>query len=245
MLLTAGCSFVYGDELDGCENDPPTHWPLTFTHQLAELQELEYKNLGWCGNGNQKILRDVVTYLQDHDDVSHMVVLWSAWNREEFAEILTPEQEEKFRLKRQQQMSQVSVERSHDLQKPLSGAVGKLFSQEGYRRSNLMRGINCMTTLSVLCKARGIKLIQGIFHDRMWHSFLSYYKDRRYKEFNDYIKNALDKLPHNEKVGMFGCYEDLFSLSKKKYGLKPNAHPVEEAHAEYAKLLNHIFNGLK
>ena len=37
MLLTAGCSFVWGDELDGFDQDPPTHQRLTFTHLCGEI----------------------------------------------------------------------------------------------------------------------------------------------------------------------------------------------------------------
>ena len=40
-LLTTGCSFVWGDELDGYDNNPPTHWDKTFTYKLADTLGLE------------------------------------------------------------------------------------------------------------------------------------------------------------------------------------------------------------
>ena len=52
MLLTAGCSFVWGDELEGFDQDPPTHWGLTFTSIVARKLGIDYENRGVCGACN-------------------------------------------------------------------------------------------------------------------------------------------------------------------------------------------------
>ena len=56
MLVTNGCSFVWGDELDGFMEGEHNH--LTFTHRLAEKLGIEYRNISSCGNCNTKIFRD-------------------------------------------------------------------------------------------------------------------------------------------------------------------------------------------
>ena len=43
MLVTNGCSFVWGDELDGFMEG--NHWESTFTWKLAEELGIEHKNI--------------------------------------------------------------------------------------------------------------------------------------------------------------------------------------------------------
>ena len=78
-LLTTGCSFVWGDELDGYDNNPPTHWDKTFTYKLADTLGLEPVIIAECGNSNHKIYRDLIDYLTDpeNDDPEMIFVSWS------------------------------------------------------------------------------------------------------------------------------------------------------------------------
>ena len=75
MLLVAGCSFAWGDELVGSRNNPPTHQDLVFGSILSKKLDLEYINIAACGNCNYKIFRDIMSNL--HLNPSHIFVLWS------------------------------------------------------------------------------------------------------------------------------------------------------------------------
>ena len=87
MLLTNGCSFVWGDELDGYDDSPPTHEEYTFTYKLSEQLGIPYVNIAQCGSCNQKIFRDTTDYLRTCKELpTHIVILWSSWQREEVAE---------------------------------------------------------------------------------------------------------------------------------------------------------------
>ena len=112
MLLTAGCSFVWGDELDGFDQDPPTHQRLTFTHLLADKLGIDYVNRGVCGACNDKIFREVTDWLHNHPDElpTHMVVMWSAFQRAEVVEYMPDERDVK--IGRQNDVTQFSALRT-------------------------------------------------------------------------------------------------------------------------------------
>lgn len=245
MLLTGGCSFVWGDELDGCHDSPPSHHPKTFAALTAKKLGVKCKNIAAPGNGNTRIFRDIVDYLNTHDDVTHIVILWSYWGREEFGEALNEDEEKKFRLKRRHCMSQVSDVRVDSLKEPLRSKVDEMYWEEGWKKAQIMRGINYMTAMKVIAESRGIKLVQGIFNGIMWTDVvrvLSKKTDENYFEYKKYITNALNSLPNHHKLGLQNSYEDFHNFGKRrKYGICPEGHPTEKSHAEFAKLIYHIF----
>src|SRR5210317_1927359 len=85
MLLTNGCSFVWGDELEGYTRNK--HTKHTFSYKLSRHLDIPYENLACCGSGNSKIFRDTINYLRtSKNKITHMVILWSSWARDEIAE---------------------------------------------------------------------------------------------------------------------------------------------------------------
>jgi hypothetical protein len=244
MLVTCGCSFVWGDELKGCKESPPTHWSQTFTHHLADRLGLEYRNIARPGNGNMKIFRDVVEYLDNHDDVTHMVVLWSDWGREEFAEALTPEEEKNYRLSRQICMSQVSSVRTTGVKFPLRYAVEDMYRQPEVLYTHIVRGLTFMKALKVMCDARKIKLVQGVFHSMNWTTMMRFLReeDPNWKGLKNWMKRTIDDLPPWQKVGLQNFYSDMITYSNKNnYPRCIEGHPGPECNEGYAKLLHHIF----
>lgn len=248
MLLTNGCSFVWGDEIEGYDNDPPTHWKHTFTHKLSESLGMPYVNISTCGACNQKIFRDTTDYLRKCDELpTHIVILWSAWQRDEVAEN-HPEGYEIFRnIKRYQCMTQISPTRVNYVKSELSDVLDDYYKYYDSTRSGIIRTIHHMTHMQWLCDKLGIKLIQGTFHVRMWENLMTTMKPRYRKtqapwtEWMDYVQDSLDSLKDTSRIGL-GCYEDFFSFAKKNHTIKPHGHPDEDAHTAYADLLHHIFD---
>ena len=246
VLLTNGCSFVWGDELDGYDNSPPTHRHLTFTHQLAELLEMPYVNIATCGACNQKIFRDTVDYLRKCDELpTHIVILWSAWQREEVAENHPKEYEEQRKIQRWQCMTQISPSRLNNVKPELSEVLDHYYDYYDVTRSGIIRTLNYMTHMQWLCDTLGIKIVQGTFHRRAWSNLVSKlhkrYDKTGWADWNDYVREQLNALRPECRVGL-GTYIDLFTLAEQKYSIKPHQHPDEAAHAEYAVLLKHIFD---
>jgi hypothetical protein len=247
VLLTNGCSFVWGDELDGYDNDPPNHWHLTFTHHLAEKLNMPYVNLATCGACNQKIFRDTTDYLRKCDELpTHIVILWSAVQREEVAENHPKEYDEHRKIQRWQCMTQISPSRLNNVKPELSEVLDQYYDYYDVTRTGIIRTINYMTHMQWLCDTLGIKIVQGVFHRRMWSNIASKLnkrydtKDSGWYEWNAYIREALGSLRDECRVGM-GKYIDLYSMAEEHYTIKPYAHPDEGAHEEYANLLHHIF----
>lgn len=248
MLLTNGCSFVWGDELEGYDNSPPTHWEHTFTHQLAEQLGVPYVNLATCGACNQKIFRDTTDYLRTCEELpTHIVILWSAWQREEIAENHPVDYETVRNIQRYQCMTQISPSRLNNLKPELEQLMDQYYDYYDVMRTGIIRTMNYMTHMQWLCDQLGIKLIQGVFHVRMWEGLLQTMKPRYHKteapwtNWMNYVEESLGALKDTSRVGM-GRYIDLFSFASINYTIKPHSHPDEDAHTAYADLLAHIFD---
>ncbi len=247
MLVTNGCSFVWGDELEGFEDG--NHTELTFTHQLAEKLGIEYRNISSCGNCNHKIFRDTVFELQRNHEITHLVIIWSAWQRDEIAESHPPNYESEMKIQRSQCMSQVSPSRLHYTHKKLRDVLDPYYDVVDIERNGIMHTLTYMHAMKLLCEAKGIKLIQGGFHERMWVNFLDIFtkkmnKGKNWGAFNKYVKERMESLPDHHRVG-FGKYTDMFTLARTKYSIKPFGHPDENTHTEFAHLLDHIFRTTK
>lgn len=247
MLLTNGCSFVWGDELEGYDTDPPSHHHLTFTHLLAQRLEMDYVNLGTCGASNQKIFRDTVAWLNDPDkeNPTHMVIIWSAWQREEICENHTKEFDFERKIQRFQCMTQISPARVNNLKEDIRKPLDDLYDVYEVTRTGIIRTLPYMESIKILCESLGIKLIQGIFHELQYQNLLDMmhrqHRKGHWGEWMDWVAGSLKRLPKTSKVGM-GYYQDLYSMARDKYTVKPYGHPDEDTQVEYANLLHHIFN---
>jgi len=247
MLVTNGCSFVWGDELDGFEDNQHEH--LGFPYLLSKHLDIPLTNLATCGACNQKIFRDTIDHLSKHDDVTHMVIIWSAWQRHETAESHPTGYEEQMKIQRWQCMTQISPSRLSYLGERLSPILDRYYNVVESTRDGIISTVSYMDAMKVLCGAKGIKLRQGIFHERMWVNYIDCFtpintRELNWGEYNDWIKRKVDSFPDHHRLGM-GKYTDLFKLARTKYKIKPFGHPCEDTHHEYAELLHHIYRTTK
>jgi len=247
-LLTNGCSFVWGDELEGYDNDPPSHHHLTFSHLLSKKLDVPLVNLASCGACNYKIFRDTTDHLRKAKELpSHIVILWSAWQRDETPSAHHVGWEDEIEIQRWQCMTQISPSRTQNVNSDWYGAYEMYYAYVNYMELGIIRTIHYMTHMQWLCETLGIKLIQGVFHQRMWKNLLGACKPiRRNPEENwgpwiDYIQDSLGSLKPTSRIGLGSDWPDLYQLSKTKYTIKPFAHPDEDAQVEYADMLYNIF----
>jgi hypothetical protein len=244
MLLTAGCSFVWGDELDGYDNTPPTHWEHTFTDILAKKMGIDYVNLGRCGAGNEQIFRLITDCLHDNPDqqITHMVVLWSAWQRKEWVEYHPSEGDVK--VVRELDVTQFSGLRCYDT------------------RTDIMQTLSKMKMIELLCESRGIKLIQGVFHRRNWSNVMAVLTDAevgegipvhpdmqidKVPEYKEWLTESLKSLKTTSRIGMgkSGVIKDLYALGKQFGDIKEFGHPGEKTNLAYANLLFETFTKME
>ena len=174
-----------------------------------------------------------------------MVIIWSAWQRDEVSESHEPGFEDKMKIQRGECQTQISPSRLHYIHKPLSTILDAMYDKMSVDRDGILKTLSYMHSIKMLCEERGIKLIQGAFHERMWVNYLDCFArpsnhGKNWGEFNLWIKKQMEALPDHHRVGL-GYYIDLFKLAREKYTIKPFGHPDEDAHEEYAHLLNHIF----
>jgi hypothetical protein len=243
FLLTNGCSFVWGDELEGCYDDPPTHHEATFTYQLARRMRMGHVNLATCGAGNDKIFRDTISYLSDksRQQPTHMVILWSALQRQEQCE---SDADVNFwkNIQSWDNMSQWSQERVLNLGERYWGPACT-FNEMYDVRTSIMQQIPKMIAMQDLCKAKGIKLLQGFFHHRCRDNIYEVMTKENRKEYSAYydrLSFLISQLDKTSRLGI-GTHRDLYTVGKDMNDEKPNGHPGEQAHEEYAKLLTHCF----
>lgn len=256
MLLTAGCSFVWGDELPGFEDTPPTHWEYTFTHKLASHLNIDYVNKGSCGASNNKIFRDVIDHLHgDEENPTHMVILWSAWQRAELCEDISDDIEGHLNIRRDLNMSQYSPDRLWNIQNKTSRVTLQPYYELGYdSRTDLIHGLTKMKTIELLCDSLGIKLLQGVFHKRMWSNILTTIKPSMLPDFEEvspmgvvsmtnWIRESVGSLNDNSRLGM-GRHIDMYSMTEKNGDLQEHGHPGVQTNEEYASVLHSLFQKL-
>jgi hypothetical protein len=247
MLVTNGCSFVWGDELDGYEDNQHEH--LAFPYLLSKHLDVPLTNLATCGACNQKIFRDTIDHLGKHDDVTHMVIIWSAWQRHETAESHPTGYEEEMKIQRWECMTQISPSRLEYIHPDLSKVLDPYYDVVDSTRDGIISTVTYMDAMKVLCEAKNIKLVQGVFHERMWVNYIDCFTPKstikyNWGKYNDWIKRKVDSFPDHHRMGM-GKYTDLFKLARTKYTIKPFGHPDEDTHKEYAELIYHIYRTTK
>ena len=262
MLLTAGCSYVWGDELEGFDNDPPTHGHLTFTHLLAEKLGLDYRNLGMCGSCNDRIFRDVIDHLHNPSkpNPTHIVIMWSAWQRTELVEEMTRTRELDVAVNRPLHHTQFSPKRVNVLAKGIRREMLKHYYELAYdSKTDISHGISKMKSMEVICDALGIKLIQGAFHGRMYQNILKVMRNQSsipgpmgvdgrlveeyVPDFVHWLKASLNSLKDTSRVGL-GKHKDLHSIAEELGDLKEFGHPGERTQVVFADFLFDKFNKL-
>ena len=259
MLLTAGCSFVWGDELEGFDQDPPTHWDKTFTAILAKKLDIEYSNRGFCGACNDKIFRETIDFLHSHphkDDITHLVVMWSAWQRKEVVEYMPADRDVKIgRQIDVTQFSQLRTETIYD--KNIRTAYTDLFDNAYDSKTDIMHTFSKMKALELICDAAGIQLIQGVFHSRNWSNIMSILTDQHpddssakisekeflidsIPEYKKWLKDSIGSLKDTSRIGL-GRGKDLFTICKSIDDMREFGHPGEKSQVIFADLLHELF----
>lgn len=249
MLLTSGCSFVWGDELEGFDQNPPTHEKLTFTYQLAQKLGLQYVNQGMCGSSNDRIFRDLVGYLTDprNETPTHMVVIWSAWQRAEFVEPMTVGRETEMCLNRPHEFTQFSPHRVNVLSNAtFETRHRRRFYEEYFEtcydpKTDIAHDITKMKAIQAIADGLGIKLVQGVFHKNSWSNVLSCIQDPETPEYAKWLHQSIRDLPKTSRIGL-GRYKDLYSIAEELDDIKPHSHPGERSQVVFTDQLFNIFN---
>ena len=257
MLMTAGCSFVWGDELEGFDNDPPTHWELTFTHLLGQKLGIGHKNLGVCGACNDKIFRQATDFLHENPGkVTHMVIMWSALQRKEVVEYMPPDRQVK--IGRQNDVTQFSSLRTDCIYNEQKRRLWLEWYKEAYdSKTDILHLLVMMKNMEVIARAAGIKLIQGTFHSRNWSNILSVLTDKvpdesgfdvlpfedridNIPDYKKWLKDSIGALEDTSRVGM-GRGKDLYTLAIEGNDLKPHGHPGEKTQVVFTDFLYEKF----
>lgn len=251
MLLTAGCSFVWGDELEGFDQNPPTHQHLTFTHLLAEKLGVNYVNRGVCGASNDKIFREVTDWLHNHPEErpTHMVVMWSAFQRAEVVEYMPEDRDVK--IGRQTDVTQFSAMRTECIYDRRKRDVMNRWYEEAYdSRTDVMHTLSMMKTVELLCEGLGIHLVQGFFHKRCWSNIMAILRNENLDvdddrseantssmpDYQRWLKDAIKNLHVNSRIGA-GRGKDLYTLAIEGDDIKPYGHPGEKTQVIFADML--------
>jgi len=259
MLLTAGCSFVWGDELDGFDQNPPTHNNLTMTHLLATSMKMDYINMGICGSCNDRIFRHVTDYLADpkKENPSHMVIIWSAWQRQELVEHMSPYREANVCASRPENATQYSPVRLNVIgDREVRASLQKYYKDLYDCRTDIMHGITMIKTMELLCQSLGIKLIQGVFHYRCWSNIMSVlneegaYDDGKQHQdlgstpdYRKWLKDSLGALSPNSRLGL-GRGPSMYEVAKSHHDVKEFGHPGEITQIAYSQMLKKMFDDM-
>jgi len=262
MLLTAGCSFVWGDELEGFDQNPPAHWDKTWTSILSKKMNMDYVNLGICGSSNDRIFRAVTDHLHNPEleNPTHMVVIWSAWQRAEVVEYMRMSRENVVGLNRPENATQYSPVRTATIgTKKKRDSLAAYFNDAYDSRTDIMHDLTKMKSMEVICDALGIKLIQGVFHYRSWGNVLAVLKvtdpsnDMPDSEvgfigdtprYDEWVKNALGSLRPRSRYGL-GKGPCMYSVAKKLNDVKEFGHPGEKTQHVWSDLMLAEFNKIE
>ena len=247
MLLTNGCSFVWGDELKGHDTSPPTQWEHTFTHILADYLEVPYKNLSNCGNGNDKIFRDTINYLTSSEpQPTNMVIVWSAWQRTELCES-SADQKRFMKIHPHDNLTQFSPERIAQLHYTKWNGAYKWYNTVYNTRADITHGLTKMQAMRMICDGRGIKLIQAQFHERNLEVLAHNLNNAKRKDHVDWRTltnfqiSKLDKSMDRNGLTSVKESKTMHDISTELGDTKEFGHPGEETHREYAKILYNKF----
>lgn len=273
MLLVAGCSFAWGDELIGSKNKPPTHHDLVFGSILSLKLDLEYNNISACGNCNYKIFRDIMNNI--HLNPSHIFILWSDPLRKENLLEVDNTQRDLLKVYTDMSMTQWHENRWEDLLLSMDKDIAYKWSRThtfneltSFRRTEkaidaygtgLGTGVTHllpqMIAMQYMCDAMGIKISQGVFHSGVFSDLQRYMariesfpSSNQLKKWNTWVLDSLDKLRPENKLGLDPdkSFEENVTI-KSIMGDRPMkkwGHPDETAHVDYAEYLYKIIKNL-
>ena len=267
MLLTTGCSIVYGAELDEDDWFSEEHWTETFSHKLAQHLNIDYTCTAGCGNSNRKIFRDLIRWFSDDNipkyannqktnltNCTHMVVFWTQWFREEiFATRCGEIEKGDDGIGQHSDMGFIQYAKdAKNISKILSPMDLKIHHDywKGYLidgQKHLTELVIYMKTIQLLCEQHGIKLVQGtILNDfkSYWSNIVKSKGCEFTDEYCDKMRDMLGNLSKTSKIGIsdtYDCFMTKRFLGEKWIKSLTYGHPNAEAHAEYAEYLYNIF----
>tara|TARA_R110000744_G_scaffold11071_4_gene33925 strand:- start:2669 stop:3031 length:363 start_codon:yes stop_codon:yes gene_type:complete len=115
-----------------------------------------------------------------------------------------------------------------------------------------------MKALEIICEASGIKLIQGVFHNRNWSNLMSILNGRPpldatrdanedeifdindTPEYKKWITDSLESLKSTSRVGL-GRGKDLFTIGLELQDIREFGHPGERSQEVFSEFLLETF----
>ena len=200
---------------------------------------------------NDKIFREVTDWLHNHpnEPLTHMVVMWSAFQRAEVVEYMPDERDVK--IGRQNDVTQFSAMRTECIYDRRKRDVMDRWYEEAYdSRTDVMHTLSMMKALELLCEGLGIQLIQGFFHKRCWSNIMAILRNENLHSDDDirkadnssmpdyqrWLKDAIKNLHVNSRIGA-GRGKDLYTLAIEGDDIKPHGHPGEKTQVIFADML--------
>lgn len=228
-LLVSGCSFTYGDELDNIEAE---RWS---TH-LGVLLDMEVENVASPGNSNKAIWRSVKEKLINQNDITHLVVLWSAFERVEVLDLTyglqydldsndsVKSQDGAFRSANpftQMSPARLDVHPYRLLKEEMHNYYNQIYSQEGA----ILDSLFYMKDVYNTCALLGIEAYGGVFHQNVNFTIAKTFTQTRLKNYgkrltriktmHDDMRNGFDP---KQKIGMTNVNtNDAFARQRAQY----------------------------
>lgn len=263
MLVTFGCSFVWGDELEGHDTFPCSHWKRTFSEKLGKKLGLETKIVAQMGNSNDKIFRDVISYIHDPSNKkpTHMVVVWSHPNRKEVAlnKQYNPEElkighridskgkRHRWSIRFQQNMHQFGPSRPEWVDQRKLPIIGNYYNELWNEHTAVMDLLTKMQSLEMICRSSNIKLIQCQYA-QFTRDILTQCMDKNrflhMLPWRNHVELILKGLTKESKVGLLPDNRLGFDMNTRANKLGKTlryGHPDELVHTWYANKLHKIF----
>lgn len=228
-LLVSGCSFTYGDELDNIEEE---RWS---TH-LGNLTNMEVTNVAKPGNSNKAIWRSIKEQLLNANDITHLIVLWSALER---VEVLNLDYHHQYDIESglnvknadnifrsdnpftQMSPARLDVYPYRLLKDQMKTYYNELYSHEGA----ILDTFFYMKDVYNTCAMLGIECYGGVFHQAVNYSIAKTFTKTRLKNYGDRLirihtkyKDMLDGFNPKQRIGMVEHSQlDAFSRAKPEY----------------------------
>ena len=203
---------------------------------------IPYINLAVCGSCNDKIFRDTLNELRTNNNkITHMVIIWSAWSRDEIAEPNISDEKNR-KIQRFECMTQISPSRLSTLEPDVAEGLGAFYDVYDPVNTGILNGLSYMRHMEWICELLDIKLIQGVFHPHSWDMILVSMDPRKleWKPWQDYVRTVIEQLKDTSRIGL-KRHEDMYSMAVRLDDLKPYNHPGERTHQEYAEMLYELF----
>ena len=223
---------------------------------------MEYVNLASCGASNDKIFRDVISYLHnpENERPTHMAILWSAWQRAEVVEHMGYDRESSMGINRNQDMTQFSPARTQLISDKIKRNAYDILYNHGYdSRTDIIHGLTRMQTMELLCDSLGIKLVQGVFHHSCWTNILATLKDMGTKHdseayrnkqvaptesYKKWVMDTVGSLKSTSRIGM-GRTLTLSDIMLKIDDVKPHSHPGERSQVIFTEIMLDAFKNIE